>query len=272
MTVLKKYNISTSQWEPIVTGTEGPAGPTGATGPTGPTGATGSIGSATLDDLSDTIVTSPATGQVLRYNGTNWVNYASTLTLGGNFTTSGAYTTSLTATANTNITLPTTGTLSTLDGMEILTNKTLTSPEVYTPILLLSTSTSTTDARIFWDSTNKKIRVGNGTISLDFASSNVITNAQTASYTLVLADKDKLVEISNASANTLTVPANSSVAFPIGTQMTILQTGTGQTTIAAAGGVTVNATPGLKLRAQWSSVTLIKRATDTWVALGDLQA
>jgi hypothetical protein len=89
---------------------------------------------------------------------------------------------------------------------------------------------------------------------------------------LVLADKDKLVEISNASANTLTVPANSSVAFPIGTQMTILQTGTGQTTIAAAGGVTVNATPGLKLRAQWSSVTLIKRATDTWVALGDLQA
>jgi hypothetical protein len=156
--------------------------------------------------------------------------------------------------------------------MEILTNKTLISPEVYTPILLLSTSTSTTDARIFWDSTNKKIRVGNGTVSLDFASSNVVTNAQAASYTLVLTDKDKLVEISNASANTLTVPLNSSVAFPVGSQITILQTGTGQTTIAATGGVTVNATPGLKLRAQWSSVTLIKRATDTWVALGDLQA
>jgi hypothetical protein len=44
------------------------------------------------------------------------------------------------------------------------------------------------------------------------------------------------------------------------------------TTITATGGVTINATPGLKLRAQWSSVTLIKRATDTWVALGDLQA
>jgi hypothetical protein len=116
------------------------------------------------------------------------------------------------------------------------------------------------------------LQVGNGTISLDFASSNVITNAQAASYTLVLADKDKLVEISNASANTLTVPLNSSVAFPVGTQITVLQTGSGQTTITATGGVTINATPGLKLRAQWSSVTLIKRATDTWVALGDLQA
>jgi hypothetical protein len=107
---------------------------------------------------------------------------------------------------------------------------------------------------------------------LDFASSNVITNAQVASYTLVLADKDKLVEISNASANTLTVPLNSSVAFPIGTQITILQTGAGATTITATGGVTINATPGLILRAQWSSVTLIKRAENTWVALGDLRA
>ena len=116
------------------------------------------------------------------------------------------------------------------------------------------------------------MQVGNGTISLDFASSNVIINAQGSSYTLVLGDKDKLVELSNASANTLTIPLNSSVAFPVGTQITVLQTGAGTTTIAATGGVTVNATPGLILRAQWSSVTLIKRATDTWVALGDLQA
>jgi hypothetical protein len=250
----------------------GPTGPTGLTGPTGPTGPAGSIGTAILDDLTDTVVTSPATGQMLRYNGTNWVNYDNTITLGGNFTTSGAFTTTLTATATTSVTLPTTGTLSTLDGTETFTNKTFTSPVTNTPTLTLSTSSSTTDARIFWDSTNKKIRVGNGTISLDFASSNVITNAQAASYTLVLGDKDKLVEISNASANTLTVPLNSSVAFPIGTQITILQTGAGATTITATGGVTVNATPGLILRAQWSSVTLIKRAENTWVALGDLRA
>jgi hypothetical protein len=89
---------------------------------------------------------------------------------------------------------------------------------------------------------------------------------------LVLADASKLVEINNGSANNLTVPLNSSVAFPIGTQVSILQTGAGQTTIVATGGVTINATPGLKLRAQWSSATLIKRGTDTWVAVGDLSA
>ena len=103
---------------------------------------------------------------------------------------------------------------------------------------------------------------------------NVIlaTSAQTASYTVGIADAGKLVEMSNASANNLTVPPNSTVAYPIGTQINILQTGAGQTTVVAGSGVTVNATPGLKLRAQWSSATLIKRATDTWVLVGDLSA
>jgi hypothetical protein len=100
---------------------------------------------------------------------------------------------------------------------------------------------------------------------------NLATSAQTASYTLVLADNGKLVEVSNASANTLTVPTNASVAFPIGAQINILQTGVGQTTVAGAG-VTINGTPGLKLRAQWSSATLIKRGTNTWVLVGDLSA
>jgi hypothetical protein len=81
-----------------------------------------------------------------------------------------------------------------------------------------------------------------------------------------------MVEMNVGSANNLTVPSNSNVAFPVGTTITVLQTGSGQTTIAAQAGVTVNATPGLKLRTQWSSATLIKRATDTWVALGDLAA
>jgi hypothetical protein len=101
---------------------------------------------------------------------------------------------------------------------------------------------------------------------------DTIINAQTASYTLVLTDKNKLVELSNASATTLTVPANTSVAFPVGARIDILQTGAGQITVAGAGGVTVNGTPGLKLRAQWSAATLTKRATDTWVLIGDLSA
>ena len=101
---------------------------------------------------------------------------------------------------------------------------------------------------------------------------DVSTSAQTASYTLVLADKNKIVEMSVGSANNLTVPLNSSVAFPIGSQINILQTGTGQTTIVATGGVTINATPGLKMRAQWSYATLVKRAENTWVLVGDISA
>ncbi len=101
---------------------------------------------------------------------------------------------------------------------------------------------------------------------------DTVTNAQTAAYTLVLADRGKMIEMNVGSGNNLTVPSNANVAYPVGTTITVLQTGAGQTTIAAQAGVTVNATPGLKLRTQWSSATLIKRATDTWVALGDLAA
>jgi hypothetical protein len=107
---------------------------------------------------------------------------------------------------------------------------------------------------------------GNTDIRIPFTTSS-------ASYTLVISDVGKIVEISNASANTLTVPLDATVNFPVGTQLTILQTNTGQTTITPGTvGVTINGTPGLKLRTQWSSATLIKRAANTWVAIGDLVA
>ena len=103
---------------------------------------------------------------------------------------------------------------------------------------------------------------------------NLAINAQAAAYELVLADNGKMVEVSNVSAVTLSIPTNSTAAFATGAQITILQTGAGQVTIAATtpGTTTVNGSPGLKLRAQWSSAVCIKRATDSWVVLGDLVA
>jgi hypothetical protein len=96
---------------------------------------------------------------------------------------------------------------------------------------------------------------------------------KTESYTLSdLGERDDLIEINSSSATTLTIPADSTLNFPIGTSMDILQTSTGQITIAGANGVTVNATPGLNLRTQWSSATLFKRAANTWVVYGDLTA
>ena len=133
-------------------------------------------------------------------------------------------------------------------------------------------ATATAASTYLTTSTAASTYLASSTAATTYAPLNLVTSAQTASYTLVLADASKLVEVSNASANNLTVPLNSSVAFPVGTQINILQTGAGQTTVVATGGVTINATPGLKLRAQWSSATLIKRATDTWVLIGDLSA
>lgn len=96
-------------------------------------------------------------------------------------------------------------------------------------------------------------------------------NAQTGtSYTLVLTDHTKLITLSNASAITLTVPPNSSVAFAVGSVIDLAQIGAGQVTVAQGSGVTINSTPGLKLRAQYSGATLRKRATDTWLLFGDL--
>lgn len=97
-----------------------------------------------------------------------------------------------------------------------------------------------------------------------------VFNQKSTSYTLVIADAFKMIEMS--AGGTLTIPLDATVNFPVGTAIDILQTGSSQVTIAGASGVTVNATPGLKLRTQWSSATIIKRAANTWVAMGDLVA
>lgn len=98
-------------------------------------------------------------------------------------------------------------------------------------------------------------------------------NAQTGtSYTLVLADADYLVTLSNGSAITLTVPTNASVAFPTGTRIDLAQLGAGQVTVAGAGGVTVNAKLGLKISAQYGRVLLEKYGTNLWLLSGDTAA
>jgi hypothetical protein len=96
---------------------------------------------------------------------------------------------------------------------------------------------------------------------------------KTDSYTLAsLTERDTIIEINKLTGTTLTIPADGTVNYPVGTTLDIIQTGSGQVTIAGAVGVTVNATPGLKLRTQWSSATLLKRASNTWLAFGDLSA
>jgi hypothetical protein len=95
-------------------------------------------------------------------------------------------------------------------------------------------------------------------------------NTQTVNYTLVLSDAGSCVELNSASAITLTIPTNASVAFPVDTVLEIYQMGLGQVTIAPASGVVIRTPASLTTRAQYSTLTLRQRATNEWVLSGDL--
>ena len=103
----------------------------------------------------------------------------------------------------------------------------------------------------------------------------VQVNAQTGTtYTLVLSDELKLVTMNNAAANTLTIPTNATVAFDVGPVIVVQQIGAGATTIDATTGVTLNGVSAGNgaISAQWGSVSLIKTAADTWLAMGAIGA
>ena len=119
------------------------------------------------------------------------------------------------------------------------------------------------------------VGITGGTVS---ASAALAFNAQTGTtYTFLLTDADnKLVTASNASAQTYSIPTNASVAFPIGTQINLIQIGAGQVTVnAVTSGTTTIVSTGAtaatpKCRAQYSAITLVKRDTDSWYAIGDI--
>jgi hypothetical protein len=121
------------------------------------------------------------------------------------------------------------------------------------------------------------VPVGNGTV---FASRlllstdlpGVVVNTQTANYTLALADAGKLVEMNVAAANTLTVPLNATINFPVGTQIPIRQYGAGITTITPFNGTVVIRSRGaiLTTAGTYAEAMLTKRATDEWILSGDI--
>lgn len=106
---------------------------------------------------------------------------------------------------------------------------------------------------------------------IDTKTNKLITaNRQTASYTLVAGDADKLIEMNVASANNLTVPAST---FSAGTQILLAQYGAGQTTIVAGSGMTIRSNGGkLKLSAQYSGATLVFISGTEAYLFGDISA
>ena len=102
---------------------------------------------------------------------------------------------------------------------------------------------------------------------------DVTIDSKSSTYTLALTDKNKFIEMTNSTSASVIVPTNS-VAFPVGSQVHIVQNGTGKVHVVAntPGTTSIRSTPGQYLRAQYSSATLLKRATEEWYLVGDLSA
>ena len=92
----------------------------------------------------------------------------------------------------------------------------------------------------------------------------------TTTYTPILSDENQMITLSNAAAITVTLPSDSTQAFPLGAEVDFLWYGVGQPTFVAGAGATVNGTPGLKLRARYSAATAKKVASNTWIVIGDV--
>jgi hypothetical protein len=228
--------------------------------PTGTTSSTVALGdhTHTIDQLSDVVITgTPQTRQVIKYNGTNWVNEVPSggISVGATppsqpaagdawfDSTDGA----LYVWYDDGVDNDGAGPGTSAQWVQVKSNSALEASLLTRVSALESTNTNN--------------------------SFNVQT-AKTAAYTLGNGDQNDLIQMNTATAVTLSVPTDATYNFPIGTKIEILQVGAGQVTVAAVtpGTTTVNGTPGLKLRAQWSHAVLIKRAANTWVLTGDLAA
>ena len=96
---------------------------------------------------------------------------------------------------------------------------------------------------------------------------------KTADYTLVLTDAGKVIEINSGSSENVTIPPNSSVAFPIGTQIVVVRLGAGAVVIVEGSGVTTRSDGDkAKIKSQYSSCVLIKHETNEWYILGNLDS
>ncbi|HBF34526.1 TPA: hypothetical protein DDW35_08175 [Candidatus Sumerlaeota bacterium] len=94
-------------------------------------------------------------------------------------------------------------------------------------------------------------------------SGNRSINTYTTSITLALSDSNARVRVNSSSDLTVTVPPNSSVTFPIGTEIFLARMGTGLVTVVAGSGVTLNAA-SLSIASQYSTVRLVKIASNEW--------
>jgi len=125
--------------------------------------------------------------------------------------------------------------------------------------------------------TNKSISGSSNTLTVDGTNAvgflNIPQNSQSAAYTLVLSDAGKHIyhPSTDANARTYTIPANSSVAYPIGTAITFINMTSQVVTIAITTDtmyLSSAGTTGSRSLAQYGSATAIKMTSTTWLISG----
>jgi hypothetical protein len=118
---------------------------------------------------------------------------------------------------------------------------------------------------------------GSASFANDVIMNGVVRNrlnlsTQTTNYTLALGDEGRLIFMTSGGANIVTVPSSSTVNFPIGAQVMLTQSGSGQTrfTSASTGITLLSANNALKIANRYSAATLIKTDTNAWYLFGDI--
>ena len=151
-------------------------------------------------------------------------------------------------------------------------------------IIALETKLGLTDS----NAAANAVLVGTGTSTTAWTTSPTVTGTltagvavgqavdldrKTADYTLVFTDAGKVIEINSGSSENVTIPPNSSVAFPIGTQIVVVRLGAGAVVITEGSGVTTRSDGDKnKIKSQYSSCVLIKHETDEWYIFGNLDS
>lgn len=140
------------------------------------------------------------------------------------------------------------------------------------PNIFLDNAHSVDTGHITWDDPTRTIKVGDGARVLTFFPFEVNTVEITSNYTFVTNDANKLHIVNGQSGPTqVTVPLDSDINYPVGTQISIVALSS-SVSVGFAVGVTGYFSPGTKLRAPGSMATLIKLGADKWVLTGDLTA
>ena len=118
---------------------------------------------------------------------------------------------------------------------------------------------------------------GSASFANDVIMNGVVRNrlnlsTQTTNYTLALQDEGRLIFMASGGANIVTVPSSSTVNFPIGAQVMLTQSGSGQTrfTSASTGVTLLSANNALKIANRYSAATLIKTDANAWYLFGDI--